>query len=100
MDDGRDDHLSRPKRFGKSALISTLKALFEGKESVFKGLDIHQPWNWLVPPPVVRISFGGMHHEPDGIEGDIIEHLESVERQYELRPAFASDPGPRRLRNL
>jgi len=32
--------LSRPRRFGKSLLVSTLKALFEGREELFNGLDI------------------------------------------------------------
>ena len=100
VDDGRHYFLSRPRRFGKSLLLSTLKALFEGQEALFKGLDIHQHWDWSVTYPVVRLSFGGMYHEPDAIEGDIIEQLESVERQYDLVSASTSDTGPRRLRNL
>ncbi|MCY4305868.1 MAG: AAA family ATPase [Aestuariivita sp.] len=98
--DGRHYFLSRPRRFGKSLLISTLKALFEGQEVLFKGLDIHDHWDWSVTYPVVRLSFGGKYHEPEEIEGDIIEQLESVERAYDLAPALTSDTGPRRLRNL
>ncbi len=39
----RGDHwfLSRPRRFGKSLLVDTLKALFAGQEDLFRGLDIH-----------------------------------------------------------
>ena len=37
--------ISRPRRFGKSLMLSTLQAMFEGRKSLFKGLDIHdKPW--------------------------------------------------------
>ena len=57
----RGDHwfLSRPRRFGKSLLLDTIKALFEGREALFRGLAIHGHWDWSVPHPVVRLSFGG-----------------------------------------
>lgn len=45
IENSRYCFLSRPRRFGKSLLVSTLQALFEGSESLFKGLDIHQHWD-------------------------------------------------------
>ena len=48
--------LSRPRRFGKSLLISTLKNLFEGKKELFIGLWIENNFDWE-PVPVVRIDF-------------------------------------------
>lgn len=48
--------LSRPRRFGKSLLISTLKYLFEGKRELFKDLWIENNFDWK-PRPVVRIDF-------------------------------------------
>jgi hypothetical protein len=92
--------LSRPRRFGKSLLLDTLRSLFECSEELFRGLDIHGHWNWSTPHPVVRLSFGGKYNEPDEIDGDIIEQLESVERQHDLAPAPTSDTGPRRLRSI
>ncbi len=41
IDDGEYYFLSRPRRFGKSLLISTLQELFEGNEKLFQGLHIH-----------------------------------------------------------
>ncbi len=41
--------LSRPRRFGKTLLISTLQALFEGHEPLFRGLHIHDRWDWQTP---------------------------------------------------
>ncbi|MCY4141300.1 MAG: AAA family ATPase [Rhodobacteraceae bacterium] len=92
--------LSRPRRFGKSLLLDTLKSLFEGHEDLFRGLDIHEHWDWSACYPVVRLSFDGKYSDPDEIEGDIIEQLESLERQHNLAPALTSDTGPRRLRNI
>ncbi len=96
------DHwfLSRPRRFGKSLLVDTIKALFEGREELFQGLDIHRHWDWSVTHPVLRLSFGGSYSAPADIEGDIIEQLEGAEREHGLAPAPTSDTGPRRLRNL
>ncbi|MGB1243354.1 MAG: AAA family ATPase [Chitinophagales bacterium] len=49
--------LSRPRRFGKSLLISTLEALFQGKKELFKGLWIEDKIEWK-EYPVIRIDFG------------------------------------------
>ncbi len=49
--------LSRPRRFGKSLLVSTLRALFEGRKELFKGLWIESSaWEWK-PHPVIKIDF-------------------------------------------
>jgi Predicted AAA-ATPase/PD-(D/E)XK nuclease superfamily len=51
--------LSRPRRFGKSLLVDTLKELFEGNRALFTGLAADMRWDWTVRHPVIRISFGG-----------------------------------------
>ena len=51
--------LSRPRRFGKSLLVDTIKELFEGNEPLFRGLAIHDRWDWSVRHPVLRLSFAG-----------------------------------------
>ena len=50
--------LSRPRRFGKSLFLSTLKAAFEGKRKLFQGLYLYDNWDWKQTNPVVHISFG------------------------------------------
>lgn len=55
---GKYYFLSRPRRFGKSLFLDTLKELFEGNEGLFKGLHADGRWDWTVRYPVVRISFG------------------------------------------
>jgi len=49
--------LGRPRRFGKSLLISTIRYLFEGKKELFKELYIYDKWNWEEIYPVIRIDF-------------------------------------------
>ncbi len=48
---GRHYFLSRPRRFGKSLLVDTLKSLFEGHQDLFQGLDIHDHCDWSAPIP-------------------------------------------------
>ena len=100
VNQGRYYFMSRPRRFGKSLLVDTLRELFEGNEPLFRGLDIHDHWDWSIKHPVVRLSFDGNYGEPGGLEGDIIEQLESIERHYNLSPARTSNTGSRRLRNI
>ena len=51
--------LARPRRFGKSLMISTLKAMFEGRKELFKGLDIMKTgWDWKKKFPVIHLNMG------------------------------------------
>ena len=51
--------LSRPRRFGKSLMISTLRAMFEGRKELFKGLDIMKMgWDWKKKYPVIHLNMG------------------------------------------
>ena len=43
---GNQFFCARPRRFGKSLLISTLAALYEGKKELFAGLKIENNWDW------------------------------------------------------
>jgi hypothetical protein len=51
--------LSRPRRFGKSLFLDTLKCLFKGRKDLFKGLFVYDKWDWGKKYPVIKISFGG-----------------------------------------
>ena len=51
--------LSRPRRFGKSLTLSTLKAVFEGKKELFRGLAIYdKPYDWK-PYPIIHLDLNG-----------------------------------------
>jgi hypothetical protein len=49
--------LSRPRRFGKSLLLSTINEIFSGSKELFKGLWIENNWDWEQKHPVIHISF-------------------------------------------
>ena len=82
VDEGMHYFLSRPRRFGKSLFVDTLKELFEGDETVFSGLAVHDHWDWSVRHPVLRLSFGGGHfREPGGLRANVMAQLDEVERE-------------------
>ena len=58
IDQGSYYFLSRPRRFGKSLFLDTLKELFEGNQKLFKCLAADARWDWSIKYPVIRISFG------------------------------------------
>ena len=49
--------LSRPRRFGKSLFLDTLRNIFEAKKEHFKGLAIEDKWDWETSYPVIHINF-------------------------------------------
>ncbi|MBQ6473070.1 MAG: AAA family ATPase [Victivallales bacterium] len=57
--EGESYFLSRPRRFGKSLTVSTLKAVFEGKKELFKGLALYdKPYDWKTHP-VIQLDMNG-----------------------------------------
>jgi len=59
VDSGECYFLSRPRRFGKTLLIDTLRSLFEARKELFVDLAISNSWDWDTPYPVVHLSFAG-----------------------------------------
>ena len=76
--------LSRPRRFGKSLFLDTLKNIFEGKRELFQGLLIEEQWNWEVKYPVIKISFSGGIHSKGDLEADLLYILKSNEKRLGL----------------
>ena len=99
VEEGRHYFLSRPRRFGKSLLLDTLKELFEGSEALFEGLDIHRRWDWSVRHPVLRLSFGtGSFKESVEVRREAIAQLDAFERAAQVETRY--DTAPARLRHL
>ncbi|MCE3268926.1 MAG: D-galactarate dehydratase/altronate hydrolase domain-containing protein, partial [Burkholderiales bacterium] len=59
VNEGRYYFLSRPRRFGKSLFLDTLKQAFLCNHKLFKDLYLEDNWNWNQVYPVIHISFGG-----------------------------------------
>ena len=93
LDEGKHYFLSRPRRFGKSLFLDTLKAAFEGEESLFEGLAIHKHWDWSVRHPVVRLSFGaGNFKQPGYLHTNLMAQLDGVERDTGVRSEYTTGP--------
>ena len=100
VDEGRFYFLSRPRRFGKSLLLDTLRSLFEGHEELFRDLEIHGHWDWSVAHPVARLSFDGKYNELGDLERSILTQLQIIEHAAGLDPATTANTGPERLQNV
>ena len=87
--------LCRPRRFGKSLLVSTLKCYFEGKKELFKGLAIDKLENDWKQYPVFHIDFNGINFTDAGMLDKTL--LGFVERQEKIygRDEFAEGLGSR-----
>ena len=91
--------LSRPRRFGKSLLVSTLQAYFEGRKDLFKGLFIETVEKEWTEYPVLRFSLAsGKHMEKDQLERYLLYILEENERRFGIT-SDSKDPNVR-LKNL
>ncbi|MCX7870420.1 MAG: ATP-binding protein [bacterium] len=76
--------LSRPRRFGKSLLLSTIEYLYESKKELFKGLYIEDKWDWNEKYPVVKIDFSVDIKEYKEIYARMKEELELNYTKYEI----------------
>ena len=75
--------LSRPRRFGKSLLLSTIKAFFEGKRELFKGLAIDRLAEDWTPRPILYLDLNSrMYSEPESLKQELNKHLEAWEKIY------------------
>ena len=97
--EGTHFFLSRPRRFGKSLFLDTLKELFEGNRKLFRDLQIYEHWDWSVHIPVVKLSFGGVNtDDPDDLNEDVFEQLDAMEQAGGVAPRHRTARG--RLRHL
>ena len=97
--EGKHYFLSRPRRFGKSLFLDTLKELFEGNEPLFEGLAIHERWDWSVRHPVLRIDFSsGNFKELGDLHKDVMEQLDAIESEVSVRSSYDTARG--RFRHL
>ena len=85
INQGKHYFLSRPRRFGKSLFLDTLKELFEGREELFQGLYIHDKWDFTKSNPVIHISFGGgVLQSREELDQKIRELLEDNQKRLSI----------------
>ena len=81
--------LSRPRRFGKSLLVSTLEAYFSGKKELFTGLalaDLEKDW---IEYPVLRMDLSGKSYDsPEVLQQVFDDYLSRWEKKYGIENKF------------
>ncbi|MEM1119633.1 MAG: AAA family ATPase [Bacteroidota bacterium] len=76
--------LSRPRRFGKSLLLSTIKSIYAGQKDLFKGLWIQNQWDWSKQYPIIHIGFSSIGYKELGLEEAIEIELKSIAKSYDI----------------
>ena len=85
---GKYYFLSRPRRFGKSLLVSTIEAYFKGKKELFKGLAIEQLEKDWTEYPVLHLDLGGTSYTSKEILDDVLDRkLSAWEMEFGIRAA-------------
>ena len=75
--------LSRPRRFGKSLLVDTLRCYFEGRKELFEGLYIYDKETEWKKYPVIRLDLSnGKYYEKERVHPTINVILEQQERKF------------------
>jgi len=79
--------ISRPRRFGKSLMLSTFKCLFEGKRKLFKGLKIEKKkWDWSKTYPVIDLNMRSESAKDiSGLEKNLWGIARRIARDYSLK---------------
>ena len=97
-EEGKVYFLARPRRFGKSLFLDTLRNLFEGKRELFSGLYAEHAWDWSVKYPVVKMDMSGGSANQHELEITLQNNLDNNARS--LGVALRGDTNPVRFYNL
>ncbi|KZX10283.1 ATP-binding protein [Methanobrevibacter curvatus] len=86
--------LSRPRRFGKSLLVNTLKELFEANKELFKGLYIYDKWDWTISYPVIHLDLSKLKsNNKETLEISLNFYLDRIAKNFNitLQGSYSND---------
>ena len=86
VNEGMYYFLSRPRRFGKSLLVSTLSNIFQGRKELFEGLWIEEQsdWDWQAHP-VIALDFNEISHDtPEELKQGLTFALKDIAQAYQI----------------
>ena len=72
---GKMYFLARPRRFGKSLFLDTLRNLFEAKRELFQGLHAEANWEWKIKYPVIKLDMSGGFRNADELSSMLADDL-------------------------
>ena len=91
---GKRYFLSRPRRFGKSLLISTIEEIYKGNKNLFKDLFIYQKWDWDKIHPVIKIDLGaGEYSSSEELKNSLEDHIIRIAREFSVEIYSKTLPG-------
>ncbi len=86
VDEGKYYFLCRPRRFGKSLFLDTLKQAFLGRRELFEGLYLERNWDWGKSYPVIHLDFaGGVVKEARELEDWILHQLKLNQKNLSIK---------------
>ncbi len=100
---GKYFFLSRPRRFGKSLFLDTLRQAFLGRRELFEGLYLEERWDWTLHHPVILVSFGSgvMRSREELLETmEVMLQDHAEEHGMELRNRLVKDRFRELIRKL
>lgn len=88
IDEGKYYFLSRPRRFGKSLLLSTIEAYFKGEKELFCGLALENYAKEVLPCPVLHLDLNnGLYQKEEDLNDVLKAHLSAWEKEYGIEPS-------------
>ena len=86
--------LARPRRFGKSLLVSTLKAYFEGRKDLFEGLRMMELETEWTKYPVIKFDFNiGQKNKENSLIDYLLSEMYLIEKEYDIQPVQSAESG-------
>ena len=84
--------LARPRRFGKSLLLDTLRHLFEGKRELFTGLHAEDNWEWDIRHPVIKLDMSGGSEGIGAFKSMIDGDLRDIAELLDVKLSATGEP--------
>lgn len=90
ISEGEYYFLSRPRRFGKSLLVSTMEAYFQGRKELFSGLAIEKLAEDWTESPVFRLDMSGKTYQTvDDLNDTLDKNLKKWEKKYGVEKGYS-----------
>ena len=90
--EGKFYFLARPRRFGKSLFLDTLRNLFEGKSEWFQGLYAENNWQWEVKYPVIKLDMSGGSDSVKALKATLEGNVLRAAERLDVQLSATSEP--------
>jgi len=85
LEEGGYYFLSRPRRFGKSLFLDTLKEAFSGNKELFKGLYLYDNWDWEKRYPIIKFDLSQAYPDTEeNLQKSINSFLRKIAKEHQI----------------